>query len=219
MIRALLLAAAVATAPLSPETRALIAPIHEAVVKARAELAAMPPPKDDTEKLVRMMKLDQAPRQALTIDFSKIPESERRAARAAINDELRPIDEANLAALLGMLPPKGWFTIGKYGRGGSKAAFLIVQHANPEQWRRFMPVLEPLAAKGEVSGDDYALMYDRLALSEQRPQRYGSQMTCQAGRFAPAPTEDLDHIDERRAALHMGPYKDYLALYASAPPC
>jgi len=165
------------------------------------------------------MKLDQAPRQALRIDFSKIPEAERRAARAAINDELRPIDEANLAALLAMLPPEGWFTIGKYGRAGSQAAFLIVQHANPDQWRRFMPVLERLAAQGEVSGGDYALMYDRLALSEKRLQRYGSQMTCQAGRFAPAPTEDPDHIDERRAALHMGPYKDYLALYAAAPPC
>ncbi len=96
---------------------------------------------------------------------------------------------------------------------------LIVQHSDLEQWRRFVPVMEKLAAQGEVRGGDYALMYDRLALNEKRPQRYGSQMTCQAGRYAPAPIEDPDHIDDRRAALHMGPYKDYLALYADAPPC
>jgi hypothetical protein len=44
-------------------------------------------------------------------------------------------------------------------------------------------------------------------------------MTCQAGRYAPAPIEDPEHIDERRAALGMSPYKDYLALFANNPPC
>jgi hypothetical protein len=133
--------------------------------------------------------------------------------------EIRPIDEANLQALLAMLPPEGWFTINKYGPAASEAAFLIIQHSNVEQWRRFVPMMETLAMQGEVKGGDYALMYDRLALTEKRPQRYGSQMVCQAGKFAPAPIEDPDHIDERRAALQMSPYKDYLAHYATAPPC
>jgi hypothetical protein len=226
MILGLLLAAAVATAPptpasvpLSPQTRALIAPVHEAIVKARAELAALPPPKDDAEKLLRMETLDQAPRKVIQIDYSKIPPAERDAARAAIWAEIKPIDDANLKTLLAMLPPEGWFTIGRYGKEGSKAAFLIVQHADLAQWRRFVPVLEKLAAQGQVKGGDYALMYDRLALNENRPQRYGSQMTCKAGKLVPDPMEDPDHIDERRATLGMTPYKDYLALFANDPPC
>jgi hypothetical protein len=91
MFLGLLLAAALATTPpnpeaiqLSPQTQALIAPVHEAIVKARAELAALPPPKDDTERLLRMQKLDQAPRKVIQIDFSKTPPAERVAAQAAI---------------------------------------------------------------------------------------------------------------------------------------
>jgi hypothetical protein len=222
MFLGLLLAAAIASTaatPLSPQTRALIGPIHQAIVKAKAELDALPPPKDDTEKLLRMQKLDQAPRNAIMIDYSKIPESEKTAAQAAIWAEIKPIDDANLKALLAMVPPEGWFTISKYGRAGSTAAFLIIQHSDIEQWRRFVPILEKLAAQGEVRGGEYALMYDRLALSEGRPQRYGSQMTCKAGKQVPDRMEDPDHIDERRATLGMTPYKDYLALFADNPPC
>jgi hypothetical protein len=228
MILGLLIAAAIASTPpappapvpLSPQTQALIAPVHEAIVKARAELAALPAPKDDGERLQRMRKLEQAPRAALSlIDFSKVAQAERAAAYEAIDSQIRPIDHANQEALLAMLPPEGWFTISRYGSEGSTSAFLIIQHSNIGLWRRFVPVLKNMAAKGEVKGGDYALMYDRLATTEHRPQRYGSQMTCQAGRYAPAPIEDPEHIDERRAALGMSPYKDYLALFANNPSC
>jgi hypothetical protein len=226
MFPGLLLAAALAVTPpgpapvrLSPQTQALIAPVHEAIVKARAELAALPPPKDDAEKLIRMQRLDQAPRNALQVDFSKIPPAERQAAGEAVWAEIRPIDEANLKALLAMLPPEGWFTISKYGPAASEAAFLIIQHSNVEQWRRFVPMMERLAPQGEVKGGDYALMYDRLALNEHRPQRYGSQMTCKAGKYVPDRLEDPDHVDARRIAIGMSPYKDYLALFANGPPC
>jgi hypothetical protein len=222
MIRALILAAAVATIPaaqLSPQAQALIAPVHDAIVRTRAELAALPPPKTDAEKLVRMQKLDQAPRAVIQIDMTSLSSEEKAHAWAAIWAEITPIDEANQAALLAMLPPEGWFTISKYGKDGSEAAFLIIQHSNLELWRRFTPVLEKLALKGEVRGAEYALMYDRLALNEHRPQRYGSQMICKAGKYVPDTLEDPEHIDQRRATLGMIPYKDYLAMFADNPPC
>jgi hypothetical protein len=62
-------------------------------------------------------------------------------------------------------------------------------------------------------------MYDRLALNEHRPQRYGSQMICKAGKYVPDTLEDPEHIDQRRATLGMIPYKDYLAMFADDPPC
>jgi hypothetical protein len=70
-----------------------------------------------------------------------------------------------------------------------------------------------------VSGGDYALLYDRVAMRHQRPQRYGSQMHCEAGRWAPDPIEDRGNLDKRRAALGMEPYADYLARFAHDPPC
>lgn len=119
-----------------------------------------------------------------------------------------------------MLPSEGWFYASRYGPEAANAAFLIVQHGNPELWRRFVPVLGPLVAKGEVIGPAYALMFDRLAISEGRPQRYGSQMTCKDGKFIADALEDPAHIEERRKA--MG-FTETLAKYAQRfenyPPC
>jgi len=215
-------AAQVMAAPseLSPEALALIAPVGATIAQVRAKQAARPPPRDDAESLVRMGELEQAARDAVgKLDPSAIPATDRRNAMTAVWRQVQAVDQANQKALLEMVPPEGWFTITRYGREASHAAFLIVQHANPELWRRFVPVLEPLAAKGEVAGGEFALMYDRLAGSEGRPQRYGSQMTCKDGKLVPRPIEDPDRIDARRRAMGMTPYADYLASFADAPPC
>ena len=214
-------ASASAAADLSRETLMLIAPVSAAIAKVRAEQAALPPPKDDAEKLLRMRDLEQAPRAAMmAVDFQKVPPAERKAAYTAMWEQITPIDEANQKAVLEMLPPEGWFTISRYGKEASRAAFLIVQHGNVELWRRFVPVLEPLAAMGEVEGSHFALMYDRLETMEGRKQRYGSQMSCKAGKWVPAPIEAPEELDARRAKFGMEPYAGYLAKNFSGPaPC
>lgn len=69
-----------------------------------------------------------------------------------------------------------------------------------------------LVAKGEASGESYALMYDRLAISEGRPQRYGSQLRCQGGKLAPYPLEDPGQVEAWRKAMGMPfTYADQLA--------
>jgi len=209
-----------APADMSPEARIAIAPVAAAIAEVRKAQAALPPPRDDAEKLLRMRDLDQAAHRALgRIDVSRIPPADRKAALTAIQQQVGPIDRANQQALLAMLPPEGWFTISRYGKDASNAAFLIIQHAGPDLQRRFLPVLEPLAARGEVAGGDYALMFDRLALSEGRKQRYGTQIRCEAGRLTPSPIEDAQLVDSRRAAVGLGPYADYLTGFANAPPC
>jgi hypothetical protein len=226
MLRTLLLAGGLAAqimaapADLSPQTRPLIAPVHAAIVEIEARQARLPPPRDDAERIRRMTELDQAGRMAFgRIDMAAIPAAERKNAVAAVWQEILRIDHQNLATLMAMLPPEGWFTISRYGKDAARGAFLIVQHSDLEHWRRFTPVMERLARKGEVEGGQYALMYDRLALSEGRRQRYGSQLTCKAGKRVPEPIEDVDGLDKRRAELGMAPYADYLASFASDPPC
>ena len=225
MFAALLFAAALAgsipqPATLSPETAAVIAPIAASIAKIRVQQAGLPAPKDDVEKLLRMKELEQAPRLALgTIDFSRIPNAERKAAMAAVWADISPIDQANQTQLLAMIPAEGWFTISRYGRPAAEAAFLIVQHADIEFQRRFLPTLERLAAPGEVEGGDYALMFDRVAVREGRPQRYGSQFRCEGGRWAPYPLEDPAKVDARRAAAGLSTFGNNLARFAAMPPC
>ena len=188
--------AAVEIPTLSPQARALIAPVAESIADEQARQAALPPPVDDRERLERMGRLDQVGRRVWnTIDLSGLPVGERQRADAAIGLSIQAVD---------------------------RAAFLIVQHGNLDLWQRFVPVLEPLVAIGEVRGESYGLMYDRLAINEGRPQRYGTQMTCKAGKWVidHANLEDPEHADERRAAMGFRwTLADYEALFADYPPC
>jgi len=209
--------------PLSAEARALIAPVAEALAVEDARQRSLPPATSDRERLERMAVLDQVGRRALTqVDLSELPQEERPAASKAMWEPLEAMDKRLLAELLTMIPEDGWFRKSVYGEQAAGAAFLIIQHSNLEQWRRFVPILEPLVAEGEVDGEEYGLMYDRLAINEGRPQRYGTQMTCKAGKFVIDwdNLEDPSNADERRRAIGFNwTLAEYEALFADYPPC
>jgi hypothetical protein len=215
MLAALILAAILATAPatLSPDAQASIQPVLDAIAAERTAQAALPPAKDDRETLERMGRLDQVGRRAMTkAQFDRAPPEERAAAFKVMSDAMNAVDEENLPKLLAMVPPEGWFSISRYGPDGANAAFLIIQHSGPENWRRFLPAIETMVAKGEASKGSYALMFDRLAMNEGRPQRYGSQLKCIDGRFQPWTLEDPAHIDELRKSMDLpGTYAEYVA--------
>lgn len=201
--------------PRDPAIAEAIQPVARALEETKARLGLLPPARTDAEKLIRMGELEQAPRQALSaMQLGRLTEDQKREAWSAVWDLLGPIDTANQEALLAMLPPEGWFPISRYGREAAKSAFLIVQHSEPALWHRFLPVIEGMVMHGEAEGPAYALMYDRLALKEGRPQRYGSQMSCSDGRYAPTePLEDRANLDARRAALGLKPYAEYLRMF------
>lgn len=226
LFAAVMLASQTPAAPppaLSDQARALIAPVAEAVAAEEARQAALPPAASDRERLERMGALDQVGRRAANpIDLSVLPEAERAAANAAMWTPLMALDDRLLAELLPMVPAEGWFRKSVYGEQAANAAFLIIQHSDIEQWRRFVPVLEPLVAAGEINGSQYGLMYDRLAVNEGRPQRYGTQMTCRAGKFVVDwdNIEDPANADARRAAVGFaGTLAEYETLFANYPPC
>ena len=214
---------AVESSTLSPQARALIAPVAAAITAEDIRQAALPPPADVRERLERMGRLDQVGRQAsMEVDVSVLPESERLAAARALWAPIAAMDERLLSELLPLVPEDGWFTRREYGERGSKVAFLIIQHSNVEQWRRFLPILEPLALTGEIDGQDYGLMYDRLAINEGRPQRYGTQMTCKAGKLVVdwEHIEDPANADARRKALGIPrTLAEYETMFAAYPPC
>jgi len=198
---------AAAQPPLSPAAKALIAPVHAAYVKVEADQAQLGPPKDDRERLERLFDLDQSARLAVVrIDFSVLPPDQRRAATDAAWSEITAHDLADQKALREIVARQGWITRTKFGPKASHAAFAIVQHAanDPDLMRATLKLLEPLAASGEVDGNDYARMYDRVALEfDSKPQRYGSQLECHGGVWRPRALEDPEHVDARRKAIGL----------------
>lgn len=190
--------------------------VRSAIFSARAREAEMNPAVSNSERLIRMADIEQAPRLVLSdLDLSALSEMEKQTMWGGIWELITPIDQANQSQLLEMVPEEGWFSISSYGREAAGSAFLIVQHSNPALWRRFLPAIEAMVLADEADGSTYALMYDRLALSEGRPQRYGSQMQCSAGQYAVMePVENMEQIDALRSSVGLGSLSENLERFA-----
>ena len=211
-----------ASPPALTEAFALTAPIHDAFVKAEADQARLQPARDDSERLERMLDLDQAGREiVIHIDFSTLPVEQRLAAQEIAWRDIDAHDLDDQKALKAMMPASGWFTSPPYSAKAASAAFLIVQHAvnDPDLMRDALKRMEPLTKTGQVRGDNYALLYDRVSLAfDHKPQRYGSQVECRAGQWQPSNLEDPAHVDDRRKAVGLKESEaEYLKHFADNP--
>lgn len=188
----------------SPEVLAA-APVADAVRQALAAEAAMPPPTSVREKLERMGMLDQAGRAHIgKINWAALSPQESIATRRAIAAALEPVDAANIAELRRLLPVTGWFSSRDYGPKAADAAFHILQHSDDtETKKRVLPYLQALAMAGEIDGFDFAAMFDRVATSEGRPQRYGTQFRCVNRKIEPFPLENPAEVERLRAELKL----------------
>lgn len=196
-----------------------VAPLVQRMERERINLANLPADADLKTRFASVYVLDQAPRMAIgEIMRSSATSEEKALARAALRPIMAEQDPRNLQIVLDHLPPEGWYLRSRYGDEVATTAFLVVQHSDPETWRRFVPVLEPLVAQGEIDGQSYALMYDRLALAEQRPQRYGSQMQCENGQWVVMQLEAPETVEERRRGMGFTETLDeYVAKFQSEP--
>lgn len=123
----------------------------------------------------------------------------------------RRVDEGNTAWLADLVAERGWPGRTVAGDDGAHAAWLLAQHADqrPDQQRSFLDALRGAVADGEASAADLAYLEDRVRVNTGRPQIYGTQFTYTGEDFGPAPIDDPDRLDERRAAVGLEPFADY----------
>ena len=204
---------------LSPEARARLAAFDAAVAESRRGYEALGPEATDRQRLEALLARDQRPMAIASheIDLSGLPEAERIEARALVDAEVDRLSAENVEALLAMVPAEGWFSTAVYGEEAATGAFLVVQHADTALQKRFLPAIEAMANRGEASKSFYAMMWDRVAVAEGRPQRWGTQMQCVDGFMRPFPTEDPERLEERRAPMgfRWPDYAGYLANFGA----
>ena len=145
----------------------VVAPLVHRIEQEQSKLDSLPADADLKTRFASVYVLDQYPRQFMgEILRSELSVEDMAKARGEASAIMAEQDAKNLQIVLEHLPPEGWYLRSRYGVEVATTAFLVVQHSTLETWRRFVPVLEPLVAAGEVDGQSYALMYDRLALAE-----------------------------------------------------
>lgn len=121
------------------------------------------------------------------------------------NPAMRALHEKNAQLLETFLAKYGWPAPSKYGAEIHEAAWMIAIHAisKPNLLRRVMQLLKHELEAGKPVAEQYAKLFDRIALYEGRQQIYGTQ-------FYPSPTGwyahnlfEPEHVDERRATLGL----------------
>jgi hypothetical protein len=122
-------------------------------------------------------------------------------------------DSTNLLLVSKVLDKRGWLGPDIIGQNGNATLFLVIQHADQATQEHYLPMMRTAVADGNAYPADLALLEDRVALGEGKRQIYGSQIgrDNDTGEFYVSPLEDPDHVDERRAAVGLGPLADYVA--------
>jgi hypothetical protein len=158
------------------------------------------------DELVRRAKADQDARFAIM---------QAKVQSGPLVDQAMKVDRENLAWLRPLVDRDGFPTVAEVGTGGVKDAWILVQHADADHpfQARVLRQIQPRVAPDEVTGDEFALLTDRVLLAEGKKQRYGSQFVGAGDKpMTLRPVEDEAHLDERRASMGLPPMADYRCL-------
>lgn len=164
---------------------------------------------DEQRRLQQMVQRDQAARQALNAARGQGD----RQAMAQAEREMQQVDEANQAQLKPWLQARGFPRAADLGYEGVAAFWLLLQHA-PELMAPHIDELRAAAAAGELDRSKLALSEDRIAMTQGRPQRYGSQLRVGPdGKPSLYPLLDPAKVDAWRAEMDLEPLAVYLKYF------
>lgn len=130
------------------------------------------------------------------------------------------IDADSTVMMRGLLEDYDWIDAHRFGVRVSSHAWILVQHADdhPGFQAEVLERMEAYLDNGGVRARDYAYLFDRVAVNTGQLQRYGTQPASQCnddGSLDLQPVEDIETLDERRAAMGLGPYRADLEAMAA----
>jgi hypothetical protein len=129
----------------------------------------------------------------------------------ALIEDGRAMDARHVARLVEVLDEHGWPGNSLVGELACSGAFLILQHADHETQKRYLPLMRAATEAGEVSPALLPLLEDRILMRDGEEQIYGTQIARGAD-GAPElwPIRDEANVDERRARVGLEPLDEYL---------
>lgn len=129
-------------------------------------------------------------------------------------EQLHQIDQSNTDRLKDIIKEHSWLTKQLVGVEGVGAAFLIIQHSPDTAFKEEMlPYLEQSYLRNEgISGQQLALLTDRILIAQGKAQIYGTQADLSKGKVVFSPIEDEANVDKRRKKMNMPPLEFYRKL-------
>jgi hypothetical protein len=128
------------------------------------------------------------------------------------------VDKNNRDRLKEIIEEFGFPTRELVGLDAMKGVFFIIQHSDEDKdWQKLQLLnIEKAVAKGDMDGQNFAYLYDRIKINNGEKQLYGTQFANvdPINKIVElAETEDLETLDRRRMEMGMMPiqmYKDII---------
>jgi hypothetical protein len=120
------------------------------------------------------------------------------------------IDEANFLRLEEIVDEHGWPNIALVGEEANGAAWLILQHADIERQKQYLPILRAEVSRSGALAANLAMLEDEIALADTGEQIYGTEIKMLNDDVFIAPVIDPAKLDERRASVGLPPMEEYL---------
>ena len=139
-----------------------------------------------------MAKADQEVRNKIaTIGWKNAPTD--------LLEKMRLIDTRNTDRLKEIVEQHSWVTEDSVGKKGVSAAFLILQHSPDYKFQEEMlPLLKQSFLNGEgVTGQEFALLTDRILVHQNKPQLYGTQLNIINGELVFDPILDKENVNKK----------------------
>ncbi|WP_316795472.1 DUF6624 domain-containing protein [Pedobacter agri] len=133
-------------------------------------------------------------------------------AEQAVITEMKKRDSANFKVFEEIITKYGWLGPHEIGYKNNQYLFLILQHADLESQRKYLPLFRKSHKLGRVLPKDLAYLEDRVNMRDGKMQQYGSQTLIDKNtkKYILFPVEDVEHVDERRAAVGLESLKSYI---------
>ncbi|MGH9936407.1 MAG: DUF6624 domain-containing protein [Blastocatellia bacterium] len=187
-----------------------LAPAHSA-----QNLGNTTPSEAVRRELVKMGEENQKHRQEMMDLFSRLPRSNREKAEKRLKQAVErqnDLDSQNRQRLDEIVKEYGWPKTSVFGNEASGVAFLIVQHAELEYQKKYLPLIKAAATRNEARPSDLAMLEDSILVGDGKKQIYGTQarLNRTTQRMELYPIQDEENVDARRAAVGLASLAQYL---------
>lgn len=158
------------------------------------------------DELIQMEKVDQDAR----VKCASGTADEQVKCLAEIS---KTVDEPNTKRLEQIFDQIGFPNTAKVGKEGLQAFMIVLQHAPTDELRvrSLKPITKAFKNK-ELPPMGYANFVDRLRLHQGKKQLYGSGFEFKDGKMVLSPTEDLKHLERRRAKIGLPPMAEAIKM-------
>jgi hypothetical protein len=108
----------------------------------------------------------------------------------------------------------GYPTPEKVGKESSSNFFTLIQHSDRDLnfQIRMLPIIKTQVDQQQISGSEFAYLYDRIQINNNKEQLYGTQLDYDTqGNPIPKKLSDKKNVNKRRKKLKMSSIEEYLA--------